>query len=115
MDREKIRGALNRLADIMLARSESISMKRVDEEVDTALAAIEAELPRWIPCSERLPEDVPNKDIYLVEDANGERYFSTWSQMFMGGWGFLAQNGGWIPREMAVRYCPSPELPKGEE
>ena len=65
--------------------------------------------PRWIPCSERLPE---KSGRYLVTNTRLGAFEVTWN-IFYNGKGEAPE--GWLYEDGTIAWMPLPEPYKGEE
>lgn len=77
----------------------------VNDALNMAIKALSADVPQWIPCSERLPKE--DGDYLVTLD------FAWGKELEMGEW-FC---GEWINpnRHVTVAWMPLPEPGKGEE
>lgn len=77
----------------------------IDEAVNMAIEALEQDRPKWIPCSERLPEEGLT---VLICAEGGEIEFG---QLTKYGWEWLAESiaGYWTEAEEVIAWQPLPK------
>ena len=72
-----------------------------DKVIETISECVEpSEIPQWIPCSERLPEE---RGYYLTTTKNGEVYCDYWNE------------DNFDRTELVITWMPLPEPYKGQE
>lgn len=78
---------------------------KCDEAVEMAIKALEQDRPKWIPCSERLPEEGLT---VLICAEGGEIEFG---QLTEYGWEWLAESMSdyWTEAEEVIAWQPLPE------
>lgn len=104
MTREEILAAAKQSADRIVAAEEyALVLKKEIEK-------LRAQLPRWIPVTERLPEDPVKKVLVFVPHTHGDIVDAG---RYLGADGWVLE--GWHLTQNAVtHWMPLPEPPKEE-